>query len=57
MTEVLVKDFYRIINATGFFAASGAYFEVSHTGTIEPTELNEMIHIDMDLTTITLSYL
>ena len=57
MTEVLVKDFYRIINATGFFAASGAYFEVSHTGTIEPTELNEMVHIDMDTTTITLSYL
>ena len=57
LSEVLVKDFYRIINATGYFAASGAYFEVSHTGTIEPTDLNEMVHIDMDATTITLSYL
>ena len=57
MSEVLVKDFYRIINATGFFAATAAYFEVSHAGTIEPTELNEMVHIDMDATTITLSYL
>lgn len=55
--EVLVKDFYRVINATGFFTAPGAYFEITHAGTIEPTDLNEMVHIDMDLTTITLSYL
>jgi hypothetical protein len=57
LSEVLVKDFYRIINGTGHFSATGAYFEVSHTGTIEPTELNEMVHIDMVATTITLSYL
>ena len=56
-SEVLVKDFYQIINATGYFASIGAYFEVSHAGTIEPAELNEMVCIDMDATTITLSYL
>ena len=57
LSEVLVKDFYRIINETGCFTSPGAYFEVSHVGTIEPTELNEMVHIDIDATTITLSYL
>jgi len=57
LPEVLVKDFYRIINATGCFAGPGAYFEVSHAGTLEPAELNEMVHINMDTTTITLSYL
>jgi hypothetical protein len=57
LSEVLVKDFYRIINATGYFSTTGAYFNVTHAGTLEPTELNEMVHIDMDATTISLSYL
>ena len=57
LSEVLVKDFYRIINATGYFSATGAYFDVVHAGTLEPAELNEMVHIDIDATTISLSYL
>lgn len=56
LTEVRVKDFYSIINSTGYFSTRGAYFEVVCTGTIEATELNEMVCIDMDATTISLSY-
>ncbi len=57
LTEVRVKDFYSIINSTGYFSVTGAYFEVAHAGTTEATELNDMVHIDMDATTITLSYI
>jgi len=54
---VLVKDFYRIINGTGYFDGMGAYFEVTVAGTTEATGLNEMVHIDMTTTTVTLTSL
>jgi len=57
LEEVRVKDFYSIIDGTGYFDAAGAYFEVSHSGVTEATDLHEMVHIDMDTTTITLEYI
>lgn len=56
MDEVYVKDFYRFVNATGQFAEPEAYFTILHEGTVTPTALEEMIHIDIDNTVITLEY-
>lgn len=55
--EVLVKDFYSIVSGTGYFGERGAYFEVSHSGLPGVPKLAEMVYIDLDNTTITLSYL
>lgn len=56
-TDVLMKDIYDIINATEHFTDSGAYFEVTLSGTTVPTDLNEFVSIDESGITISLSYL
>jgi len=56
-TEIYLKDFYALISASGYFADSSAYFSIEITGETEPSDLNDMVHIDMDATTITLGYL
>lgn len=56
-TDVLMKDIYDIINATEHFTNTGAYFEVTCTGKMAPTDLNELIHINEAGITISLSYL
>jgi hypothetical protein len=56
-TDVFLKDLYSLINSTGFFSDAGAYFDLSITGNTAPSNLNDMVHIDMDATTIALEYM
>ena len=53
LQKVVGKDFYRLISATGYFPepekrekTNVPYFTVTHTGTIEPTDLNEMVYLN-----------
>lgn len=55
-TDIFLKDFYDLINETSFFGDSGAYFDIEITGDTTPTDLNDMVHIDMAATTISLEY-
>jgi len=55
-TDIFLKDFYDLIIATGYFADAGAYFNIEITGDTTPTDLNDMVHLDMDTTTISLEY-
>jgi hypothetical protein len=57
LAGVFVQDFYRAISETGYFDDQGARFEVSYSGTVNATALNEMISIDMDLSTFSIGYL
>jgi hypothetical protein len=57
LPEVLMKDFYRLINDSGHFAAKGAYFNVTFAGTIAPSTLNEMNYIDLNNSMIEFDYL
>jgi hypothetical protein len=57
LDKVFVKDFYKLITETGHFTDDGANFEISYSGTVEATALNEMVSIDMDSTTISIGYL
>lgn len=54
--KVFIKDFYELVNKTGYFSDRTAYFEISVAGTTVPTALEEMISIDLAATTITLTY-
>lgn len=55
-TDIFLKDFYDLISETGYFGDSGAYFDITITGDTTPTDLNDMVHVDMDATTISLEY-
>lgn len=55
---VYVHEIYRLIEATGYFPTdTGTFFQVVSAGTIQATQLQEMVHIDLAATTITLTYL
>lgn len=54
--DVFVKDIYALISATGVFKDQTSWFDVVVTGKTAPTALEEMIHIDLAATTITLEY-
>lgn len=56
-SEVHKKDLYAVVNETDHFSDSGAYFEISLSGTVTATDLNEMVHINESGITISLSYL
>lgn len=53
---VYLKDIYALVNATGSFSGLTAHFEVEIVGTITPTRLQEMVHVDLDLVEINLDY-
>ena len=53
---VFVKDFYRIIESTGYFSGTNARFEVVVNGSVVPTQLQEMVYLDMSTTAINLTY-
>jgi hypothetical protein len=48
--KAFVKDFYRLIEETGYFSDRGANFEITYSGPLQATLLQEMIHIDLDVT-------
>lgn len=55
--KIFLKDIYRLIEETGAFPDNtGAYFEVSSSGSLSPVQLEEMVHIDLAGTTINLTY-
>jgi hypothetical protein len=54
-TEANISDIYDIIMKTGYFKSQGLKFQVTTSGKMVPTQLAEMIHIDMAATTITLT--
>ncbi len=56
LPEIYIKDFYRTVNETGHFGEREAYFEISHSGKTEATDLQEMIYLDLDNTVIELDY-
>lgn len=53
--DVLLKDFYSLINGTGLFS-SGGYFTVSLAGTTAGNGLNEIVFLDMDASTWSVLY-
>lgn len=53
--DVLVKDFYALINATGLFS-TGGYFTVELSGTVIGNGLEELIYLDPDASTWSVSY-
>lgn len=55
-STVRIKDIYQMINLLGHFDPEGSWFEVEHAGSIAPGYLWEMVHIDLDNTTVTLEY-
>lgn len=57
-SEALTKDFFRLITATGHFDEStGGHFDIVVSGTVTPSLLEEMVHIDMAATTFDVTYL
>lgn len=53
---VYVKDLYLVVNDTGYFGATGASFTITTTGATASTKLNEVVCIDMVVTTVNLTY-
>lgn len=53
---VFISEIYEIINETGLFSDGVSRFQVTVSGKTEPTELAEMISIDMATTTVVLAY-
>jgi len=56
VNSVYLHEIYRLIESTGYFN-SGAFFQVATAGVTQAAQLQEIVHIDLDATTITLSYL
>ena len=54
--DVFIKDIYSLVNATGGFSDRVSWFDVAVIGKTAPTLMEEMIHIDLATTTITLTY-
>jgi len=55
--QVLTSELYAIIKSTGYFEdSSGAHFAVTSSGTPSADNPYEMICIDMEKTTVDLSY-
>jgi len=55
--KVYVSEIYEVILATGFFRQeSGARFSLTTGGSIEPELLEDMVSIDIDNSTFTLTY-
>jgi hypothetical protein len=55
--RVFLSEVYEIIRSTGYFeAGTGARFEVTTAGTTAATQLQDMVSLDLDASTFSLSY-